>query len=78
MEFLQNPWDVLTRIVEEENDTFCTSCFMDNQIATRTKLLNIKYKFYGFSGDLIETITNEYINVVKLFCRGVYKLCCYV
>ena len=28
----------------------------DEQIATRAKLLNIKYKFYGFSGDLIETI----------------------
>ena len=24
------------------------------------KLLNIKYEFYRFSGDLIETITNEY------------------
>ena len=29
---------------------------MDDQIATHAKLLNIKYKFYGFSGDLIQTI----------------------
>ena len=26
----------------------------DDQIITSTKLLNIKYKFYGFSGDLTE------------------------
>ena len=28
----------------------------DDQIATSTRLLSIKYEFYGFSGDLIETI----------------------
>ena len=28
----------------------------ENQITNRTKLLNVKYKFYGFSGDLIEPI----------------------
>ena len=28
----------------------------DDLITTCTKLLNIKYKFYGFSGDLTETI----------------------
>ena len=28
----------------------------DNQIATSAKLLDVKYKFYGFSGDLIEII----------------------
>ena len=30
--------------------------YRDDQIATCAKLLNIKYKFYGFSGNLIETI----------------------
>ena len=30
--------------------------YLANQITTRTKLLNTKYEFYGFSGDLIETI----------------------
>ena len=36
----------------------CTSAVgtISNQIATCTKLLNIKYEFYRFSGDLIETI----------------------
>ena len=33
------------------------------------KLLDIKYDFYGFIGDLIETITNEYINAVGCFSR---------
>ena len=28
----------------------------DDLIATNTRLLSIKYEFYGFSGDLIETI----------------------
>ena len=28
----------------------------DDQIATSAKLLDIKYNFYGFSGDLIETV----------------------
>ena len=28
----------------------------DNQISTGAKLIDIKYNFYGFSGDLIETI----------------------
>ena len=58
MALLWNPWNVLTRMDrrrKKENDTFCTSG-RDDQIATRTKLFNIKYKFYGFGGDLIETI----------------------
>ena len=29
----------------------------DDQIATHTKLLNIKYELYGFSGELMETIS---------------------
>ena len=33
------------------------------------KLLDIKYDFYGFIGDLIETVTNEYINVIGCFSR---------
>ena len=28
----------------------------EDQITTCAKLLNIKYKFYGFSGELIESI----------------------
>ena len=48
----------------------------DNLIATSTKLLNIKYELHGFSGDDEETLTIEYINVVRLFCRSVYKLHC--
>ena len=52
----------------------------DDLIATNTNtiLLNIKYEFYGFTGDPKETITKEYINAVRLFCRGVDKLRCYV
>ena len=23
-------------------------------------------------------VNNEYINAIRLFCRGFYKLCCYV
>ena len=35
---------------------FLYSVGRDDQIATSTRLLSIKYEFYGFSGDLIETI----------------------
>ena len=38
---------------EEKYDTFCTSrVYRDDLIATNTRLLSIKYEFYGFSGDL--------------------------
>ena len=58
MVFLQNPWNVLTRMrrkkrKKEENDTFCT---LGIEIAACVKLLNIKYEFYGFSDDLIGAI----------------------
>ena len=57
---------------------FGTSSNRDNQIPTYAKLCNIKYEFDGFSGDIIDTITNEYISVVRLLCRGLNKLHCYV
>ena len=41
---------------EGKYDAFCTSLGRDAQITTCTKLLDIKYEFYGFSGDLMETI----------------------
>ena len=41
---------------KEENDSFCQMGGGDDSIATSTKLLNIKYKFYGFSADVRETI----------------------
>ena len=47
--------DTLKKKVEKY-DAFCTSG-RDNQIATHATLLNIKYEFYGFGGDLIKTIT---------------------
>ena len=42
--------------VEErrENYAFCTSLSRADQIPTHAKLLNIKYEFYGFSGDIID------------------------
>ena len=56
MAFLWNPWKVLInedtwKKEENEYDTFCIRD-ENNQIATHTKLLNIMYKFYGFSGIL--------------------------
>ena len=40
-----------------KKDTFCASVSRDDQISTSAKLIDIKYEFYGFVGDLIETIT---------------------
>ena len=40
---------------EEKYDTSCTSTGRDDQITTSAKLLDIKYKSYGY---LIETIKN--------------------
>ena len=41
---------------EEKKDALCTSGGRDDQIDSGAMLLNIKYEFYRFSGDLIETI----------------------
>ena len=46
----------MNRRVVEKNMTLSVYQGRDNQIATHAKSLNIKYKFYGFSGDLVETI----------------------
>ena len=63
MELLWNPWNVLTRMrrrrrrkKERRKRQFLYIGGRDDLIATNTILLNIKHKFYGFSGDLIETI----------------------
>ena len=50
----------MRRRKRRKNDTFCTSLGRDNQIATGAKLLGTMYESYGFSGDLVETTTNEY------------------
>ena len=42
-------------VEEIKYDAFCTLGDRDDQTATHAKLLNIKYEFYGFSGDPIET-----------------------
>ena len=39
-----------------KKDTFGASGNRDDQISNSAKLINIKYEFYGFVGDLIETI----------------------
>ena len=52
----------------------------DDLIATRIKLLNIKYEFI-YSVVILQRlliIKYVYTNAVRLFCRNVYKLCCYV
>ena len=49
--------------VKGEYEDFYISPGRDTQITACGKLLNIKYKFHGFSGDLI---ANEYVNVVRL------------
>ena len=55
--FCGNAWNVLTRMRRKKKiGHFLYIGDRDNQIATQAKLLNIKYEFYGFSGDLIETI----------------------
>ena len=43
---------------ERKSDTFCTSVIRgrDYLIANNAILLNVKYKLYGFSGHLIESI----------------------
>ena len=56
MEFLWNPWNVLTRMSRRRKRHFLYIAGRDDLIATNAILLNIKHKFYGFSGDLIETI----------------------
>ena len=40
----------------KKKDTSCTSRVGTIKIATGATLFNINYEFYGFSGDLIETI----------------------
>ena len=39
-----------------KKDTFCTSGGRAIQIHTGSNLLDTKYKFYGFNGDLRDTI----------------------
>ena len=39
--------------IRKKNRHFLYIAGIDNQTATCTKLLNIKYEFYGFSGDLM-------------------------
>ena len=63
MAFLQNPCNVLIRICgrkkEKRKNRMLSVARLpcrDDQIATGTKMLDIKYQFYGFSGDLIEII----------------------
>ena len=53
--FLWNAWNVLTRM-RRRKKLILYNRGRDNQITTGAKLLDIKYEFYGFSGDLIETI----------------------
>ena len=61
MAFLWNPWNVLTRMrrrrkkKKEKNYTFYIAG-RDDQIATSTRLLSMKYEFYRFGADLNETI----------------------
>ena len=66
-----------------KNDAFC-KLGLETIILLATcnwvKLLNIKYEFYGFIGDVIETIIiNMNISVQEnCLSRNIYKLCCYV
>ena len=41
---------------KRKDDAFCTSLDKDNQTAPCAKMLDITYKSYGFSTNLIETI----------------------
>ena len=50
--FLKNACNILTK----SQRTVCTSGDKDDQIITSAKLLDIKYKFFAFIGDLKETI----------------------
>ena len=55
--FLWNPRNVLMRMHRRKKyETFCTCAGRDDKITTSAKLLDITYKSYGFSADLIETI----------------------
>ena len=54
MTFLWKPWNVFKGCVEKRHFLYIGS--RDDQIAIHAKLLTINYEFYGFSGDLIETI----------------------
>ena len=52
---LWNAWNVLTRLQSGIGQILYIEVG-DNQIATSAKLLDVKYKFCGFSDDLIESI----------------------
>ena len=57
MEFLWNRWNVLMRMHRRRRKRhFLYIGGKDDLIATNTILLNIKHEFFGFSGNLIETI----------------------
>ena len=82
MEFLWNPWNVLTRMrrrrKKKENDTFCTSQVgtIKSLLAPHCSALSMSFKDSVLI--LKRPLNNEYINAVRLFCRGFYKLRCYV
>ena len=79
MEFLWNPWNVLTRMRrrKKKND-FCTS-----QVGTIKSLLapDCSASSMSFRDSVMilkRPLANENINAIRLFCRGFYKLRCYV
>ena len=81
MAFLWNPWNVLTSMHKERNKKMILSVRTPGVGMIKSLLVpNDSTSSTSFMDSVVilyRTLTNDYINVVKLFCRGVYKLCCY-
>ena len=64
--------------LNKDAEKSCTLGGGDDQINTYAQLPDVIHKSYGFSGNLLETLTNECHCNKASFSRGAYKLCCYV
>ena len=63
---------------EEKNDTFCTLRVGTIKLLLVPDCSASSTSFMDSVVILYRPLTNEYINAVRLFCRGFYKLHCYV
>ena len=64
---------------KKENDTFCTSRVGTIKLLLAPDCSASSTSFKDSMLILKRPLTNEYINAVRLFCRGCfYKLRCYV
>ena len=82
MEFLWNPWNILTRMRRRKrrrkNDTFCTLWVRTIKLLLAPDCSASSTSFMDSLVILKRPLTNEYINAVRLFYRRFYKLRCYV